>query len=102
MREIKLIRKNITANTVEHYEFDVNGFEYLVKNFNDFDIYVAFKETNDTDEMIKIPAESSQVCILNKNITTITEIGETISNQSQDVYVYAESAGEVEVQCIRF
>ena len=96
MKELKLIRKNITANAVEHYEFDVNGFEYLVKNFNDFDIYVAFKETNDTDEMIKIPAESSQVCILNKNITTITE------NQSQDVYVYAESAGEVEVQCIRY
>lgn len=98
MKDLKLIRKNITANTAEHYEFDVNGFEYLVKNFNDFDIFVAFKETNDTDEMIKIPAESSQVCLLNKYVSTFTPI----NMSSKDVYVYAESAGEVEVQCIRF
>lgn len=94
MKNLKLIRKNITANTVEHYGFDVNGFEYLVKNFNDFDIYVAFKETNETDEMIKIPAETSQICVINKS--------KAYDFYSKDVYVYAESAGEVEVQCIRY
>ena len=41
MKELKLIRKNITANATEHFEFDVNGFEYLVVNNNEFDIYVA-------------------------------------------------------------
>ena len=96
MMNLKLIRKNITANTVEHFEFDVDGFEFLVKNFNDFDIYVAFKNTNDTDEMIKIPADSSQICLGNKGSALIPY------NASRDVYIYAESAGEVEVQCIKF
>lgn len=90
MKDLKLIRRTIGASTVEHFEFDVKGFEYLVKNFNDFDIYVAFKETNNEDEMIKIPANCSQVCVINK------------STYSEDLYIFAESSGEVEVQCLRF
>jgi hypothetical protein len=94
MKDLKLIRKDINANTIEHFGFDVDGFEFLVKNFNDFDIYIAFKETDDTDEMIKIPAESSQICMINK--------GTSLDNSSRDIYVYAEDSGEVEVQCIKY
>lgn len=94
MRKIKLIRKNIKASTTEHFEFDVNGFEYLVKNFNDFDIYVSFESTNDTSKMIKIPAETSQICVINKS--------KAYDFYSQDVYVYADTAGEVEIQCIKY
>ena len=90
MKELKLIRKTISANTIEHFDFNIKGFEYLVKNFNEFDIYVAFKETNDENEMIKIPANCSQVCVINK------------STYSKDVYVYATGSGEVEVQCLRY
>lgn len=90
MKDLKIERKTISANTIEHFEFDVKGYEFLVKNFNEFDIYVAFKSTNDTDEMIKIPANCSQVCVINK------------STYSEDLYVFAESSGEVEVQCLRF
>ena len=94
MNELKINRAEITANTIEHIEFDVDGYEFLVKNFNDFDIYVAFKNTNDTDEMIMIPAESSQICLINKSTS--------LNNSSRDVYVYAEDSGEVEVQCIKY
>lgn len=90
MKDLKLIRRTIGANTIEHFEFDVKGYEYLVKNFNNFDIYVAFKSTNDEDEMIKIPANCSQVCVINK------------STYSEDLYIFAENSGEVEVQCLRY
>lgn len=94
MKDLKIQRKDIVANTIEHFEFDVEGFEYLVKNFNEFDIYVAFKETNDTDEMIKIPAESEQICLINKTTS--------LDFSSKDVYVFAEDSGEVEVQCVKY
>lgn len=97
MKDLKIIRKNITANVVEKYEFDVKGFEFLVKNFNDFDIYVAFKNTTETNEMIKIPAMCSQVCIRNKST-----VSTALANSSKEIYVYATSSGEVEVQCLRF
>lgn len=90
MKDLKIIRKTISANEIENFKFDVKGFEYLVKNFNDFDIYVAFKSTNDTDEMIRIPANCAQICLINK------------STYSEDLYIFAESSGEVEVQCLRF
>ena len=94
MKDLKLIRKDIVANTIEHFEFDVEGFEFMVSNTNDFDIYVAFKETDDTDEMIKIPADSYRICLINKSTA--------LDNSSKDLYVYAEDSGEVEVQCIKF
>lgn len=97
MKELQLIRKNITANEANKFEFNVEGFEFVVKNFGEADIYVAFENTIDTNEMIKIPAMSGQVCIRNKsNNSTST------GNSSKEVYVYATSAGEVEVQCLKF
>ena len=94
MKDLKIIRKTISANATEQFEFDVKGYEFLVKNFNDFDIYVAFKNTTNTEEMLKIPAKCAQVCIRNK--------GTGVANSSENVYVYAEDAGEVEVQCLKF
>lgn len=97
MKDLKIIRKNIVANEANKFEFDVEGFEFLVKNFNDFDIFVGFKNTTETDDMIKIPAMSGQVCIRNK-----TQGSTGTGNSSKDVYVYATSSGEVEVQCLKF
>lgn len=97
MKELEIVRKNIVANEATKFEFDVEGFEFLVKNFNEFDIYVAFKNTTTTSEMIKIPSMAGQVCIRNKsNNSTST------GNSSKEVYVYGTSAGEVEVQCLKF
>ena len=97
MRDLKIIRKSITANTAEKFEFDVEGFEFLVKNFNEFDIYVSFKNTTDTSKMIKIPAKCAQVCIRNKPASPLS-----VGNSSDEVYIYATESGEVEVQCLKF
>lgn len=97
MNELKLIRKELIANQASKFEFDIEGFEFEVKNFSDTDIFVAFKNTTETDEMIKIPAMCSQVCVRNKS-TSPTSSG----NSSKDVYVYSTSSGEVEVQCLKF
>lgn len=94
MKGLKLVRKTITANTAEKFEFDVRGLEFLVKNFNDFPIYVAFENTTDTDKMIKIPEQSSQICIMRKSTNP--------AYANSDVYVYADTAGEVEIQCINY
>lgn len=92
--KLKIVRQTLTANEANKFEFDTKGFEFLVKNFNDFDIYVAFENTTETENMIKIPAMSGQVCIRNKSTG--------LNNSSDEVYVYATSAGEVEVQCLKF
>lgn len=100
MKDLKMIRKTITANEANKFEFDVEGFEYLVVNNNEFDIYVAFKNTNDTDEMLLVPAQSSRVCLINKD-ANLSDTSKLLF-ASKDVYVYAEDSGEVEVQCIKF
>lgn len=100
MKDLKIIRKTISANTIEHFEFDVRGFEYLVVNNNDFDIYVAFKETNDTNKMLIVPAQTARVCLINKDANISDTSKEFFA--SEDVYVYAENSGEVEVQCLKF
>lgn len=100
MKDLKIVRKNIVANEANKFEFDVEGFEYLVVNNNEFDIYVSFKNTNDTDEMLLVPAQSSRVCLINKD-ANLSDTSKLLF-ASKDVYVYAEDSGEVEVQCIKF
>lgn len=95
MSELKVKNITLTASTLEKVEFDVKGYEFLVKNFNDFDIYVAFEETTDTEKMIKIPANCGQVCLINKSTQSLDVI-------RSDIYIYATSSGEVEVQCLKF
>ena len=94
MKELKIVNKSLTANTVEKIEFDVAGFEFLVKNFGDYDVFVAFENTNVKANMIKIPKQCGQVCIRNKSTAS--------GNSSKEIYVYSENNGEVEVQCLRF
>lgn len=100
MKDLKMIRKNITANEANKFEFDVEGFEFLVVNNNEFDIYVAFKNTSDTDEMLIVPAQSSRICLINKDVN-LSDTSKLLF-ASKDVYVFAENSGEVEVQCIKY
>lgn len=95
-KDLKIIRKNITASDYTEFEFDVQGLEFIVTNTNDFSIYAALsdEEPTSTDSMIKIPANTARVCLRNKSNSS--------DNAFTKVYIYSESAGEVEVQCIRF
>lgn len=85
MKDLKIIRKNIVANEANKFEFDVEGFEFLVKNFTNGDIYVAYENTTDTDEMSKIPSMGGLVFTRNKRGTS--------GNTSDVVYVYSTTAG---------
>ncbi len=100
MSMLKVQGVELTADTLEKVVFDVEGLEFLVKNFNDFDIYVSFEDTTEegtvnTSKMIKIPGKNAQVCVINKSSALQY-------NSSRCVYIYAEDDGEVEVQCIKY
>ena len=92
--KLKIARKNIISR-ITSFEFDVLGYEFLVKNFNDFDIFAGFSNDTDTSKMIKIPAKTAQICLINK--------GNDLKNTASTVYVASNSsAGEVEVQCVKY
>ena len=89
----RIIRKNLIVGTTA-FEFYAIGFEYLVKNFNDFDIFVGFSNDTDTSKMIKIPARTAQICLINK--------GNELKNAVSTIYVTSNKVGEVEIQCVRY
>ena len=61
-------RMATTANTAIKLEFQVDGIEYLVKNFTDDDILVALGEDPDQSDYVLIPSECAQVvAILKRN-----------------------------------
>ena len=68
MAKVKLIRQPTVANTKQIYQFDIEGFKFLVKNLTDDDILVAFDENSTEDEMILVPSECAQVIMLHVNI----------------------------------
>lgn len=91
---MRLIRKECNANEVTKYEFDIMGWDFLVKNFTEGNIYVSLQGDTDTSKMIKIPTLASQVCTIN-----------TVADNTCDancVNVIAESTGEVEIQMIHY
>ena len=78
------------------FAFDVSGFEYLVKNFSDSDIYVALEEGATEADSILIPSGCAQVLRVNKGSVSYKEHGK--------VQIIADTASDkgVEIQCIRW
>jgi trans-2-enoyl-CoA reductase len=73
----------------------VKGSKFLVKNFTDGDIKVAFDSEDETG--ILIPGNAAQVCIIGESSGYGLYVRDT-------VYVTAEASSEkgVEVQCLRW
>lgn len=92
MKGIILIRQATVAGTELMIEFDVAGFEYLVKNFTDGDIYVCFSQGASKEDRILIPPESAQI------VTVMPVTG--YSNVS--ILPEATSEKGVEVQCLKW
>lgn len=94
MAKIKLIRQPTVADTKQIYQFDIEGFRFLVKNLTDDDILVAFDENATEDEMILIPSECAQVVMVHENIE--------LKNGSKTVVILPKVTSEkgVEVQCL--
>ena len=91
---MKIERKNFN-NETKTFTFDVNVFEFLVKNLTDEDILVCFGDTFDNATSIKIPSYSSQ--IITENLRQ-----DTAEYMNNSVTVKATGEGEVEVQCLEY
>ena len=88
-------RQETIANTAIQMEFEVLGIEYLVKNFTDGDVYIAFgKETNKKNCLL-IPAECSQIVTVCKN---------DFASGNKTITIIPESTSEkgMELQCLRW
>lgn len=92
MKGIILIRQATVAETELVIEFDVAGFQYLVKNFTDGDIYVGFQTGAGKEERILIPVDSAQI------ITATPVTGYNIVT----IIPTATSEKGVEVQCLKW
>lgn len=94
--DMKLIRNPTTAQGTIIFRFDTAGYEFLVKNFTDGDVYASLREGATKENSVLIPAGCAQVLLI--NIHTSNDSG------SSAVQIIAKSASDkgVEVQCIRY
>lgn len=94
MAKVKLIRQPTVANTKQIYQFDIEGFRFLVKNLTDDDIFVSFDENATEDEMILIPSERAQIVMIHENVS--------LENGSKTVVILPKATSKkgVEVQCL--
>ena len=83
------IRRETLSGTSQAFTFDKNRSDYLVKNFTESDIYVAFEESASQARSIRIPSRYGQICSCS-NVEGTTGMTTTT--------VYVTGTGEVEVQ----
>lgn len=85
---LKIIRVPTVENVPLCVEFDKSGYQFLVKNFTEKDIYVSFDKDINIENMAIIAPDAAQV------------VG--IANTSK-VYITPEATSSkgVEVQCLR-
>lgn len=91
---MQLLRKKVSANTITEFKFDVNAYDFLVKNLTDDYIYICFNEFNE-NQNIKIPSYKSQVITMNTNHTNSKYATNILSIKSN-------IEGEVEIQCLTY
>lgn len=93
---MNIIRNPTTAQGTIIFEFDTTGYEFLVKNFTDGDVYASPREGATKENSVLIPAGCAQVLLI--NIHTSNDSGSSV------VQIIADAASEkgVEVQCIRY
>lgn len=83
-----MIRNPTTAEGTTVYEFEKQGYIFVIKNFTEGDIYVGPEGSEKTGGIL-IPAGTAQVITMGK---------------TDKIQIIAESASDkgVEVQCIRY
>ena len=89
---MKLLRKTIQAETETAFEFDCKCYKFLVKNFTPGSIFVSDQPNADKLTTAKIESKYGQEL----------EISEFKNFATDKLYITAEQAGEVEVQCLAF
>lgn len=86
-----VIRKDITAGTPVEFQFDVRGYDFIVKNFSDDAVYISFGSLPEsTDDMACVPSN-----------TWVRHICQ--SGYVQSVWVIGKSTWQdgVEIECLR-
>lgn len=95
MARMRVKRKPTVANQRISFEFEENGFVFLVKNFTDSDILVWFDEECPNEEKILIRADEFEEIEVNRGLKKIKD-GSRIVNVLPEA---TDSIG-VEVQLI--
>lgn len=88
---MQVIPKTLVANTDTDFEFDIKGWQFLVKNFTTGDITVKFYPS--TDEII-IPTMCSQ--------TVVGNLNKSYDERTDKLIINSIAGGKVEAQCIEY
>lgn len=96
MANLQVGRIATVANTANVIDFEVKGYEFLVTNLTDSNIYVSLGSTYNADNSVIVPPETSRVVTANK-MHSLQDLTNTVS------IMPSETSDEgVEVQCILY
>lgn len=84
------------ANTANAIDFEVKGYEFLVTNLTDSNIYVTLGSKYNADNSVIVPPETSRVVTANK-MHSLQDLTNTVS-----IMPLETSDEGVEVQCILY
>lgn len=88
---MNVIRKNVEVGLTE-FRFDKEGINFIVKNLTSGRIYACLGDTYMESISVAILSNMSESLLIDENNETATKI----------VQIYAEEAGEVEIQCLSY
>lgn len=96
MAKLQVGRIATVANTANAIDFEVKGYEFLVTNLTDSNIYVTLGSKYNADNSVIVPPETSRVVTANK-IHSLQDLTNTVS-----IMPLETSDEGVEVQCILY
>ena len=94
MANLQVGRIATVANTANAIDFEVKGYEFLVTNLTDSNIYVTLGSKYNADNRVIVPPETSRVVTANK-MHSLQDLTNTVS-----IMPLETSDEGVEVQCI--
>lgn len=96
MANLQVGRIATVANTANAIDFEVKGYEFLVTNLTDSNIYVTLGSKYNADNSVIVPPETSRVVTANK-MHSLQDLTDTVS-----IMPLETSDEGVEVQCILY
>lgn len=96
MAKLQVGRIATVANTANAIDFEVKGYEFLVTNLTDSNIYVSLGSKYNADNSVIVPPETARVVTANK-MHSLQDLTNTVS-----IMPLETSDEGVEVQCILY
>lgn len=89
---MQLLRKNVSANSIISFEFDLSCTKFLVKNLTKNNIYACIGDIYiEENAALILPNISEQLCI-----------NQELENPTTTVMIFCEGTGEIEVQALTY